>query len=66
LFDEPIPEIYEFVASGHFLITKEKVQKRPIEFYKKVRTILEQQENSPWIIERLENYIFNNNYKVKI
>jgi hypothetical protein len=27
---------------------------------------LEQQENSPWIIERLENYIFNNNYKVKI
>jgi hypothetical protein len=66
LFDEPEPEIYKFVAAGHFLITKEKIQTRPIDFYQKIKEILENQSDAPWIIERLENYIFDENFKIKI
>jgi hypothetical protein len=35
------------------------------EFYKKIVDFLLEDENSPWMFERLECYIFNNKYKIK-
>lgn len=66
LFDEPIPDIYEFMPGGHFGITKENVKLRSLEFYKKIIELLETEYIAPWIIERLECYIFNKKYKTKI
>ena len=66
LFNSPIPNSYEFIPGGHFTITKEHIHLRTIEFYKSVVSLLEDDINSPWIIERLECYIFNSLYKTKI
>ena len=66
LFDEPRPEIYEFMPGGHFGISKEHVCLRPFEFYSKIVSLLENDETAPWLIERLECYIFNPKYKIKI
>jgi hypothetical protein len=38
---------------------KEQILHRSLEFYKKVLILLENNELSPWVIERLEPYIFN-------
>ena len=65
LFNEPKPPVYEFIPGGHFIISKEQVHVRPKEFYKKIVDLLEQEEIAPWLVERLECYIFNNNYKIK-
>ena len=65
LFDEPRPNMYEFMPGGHFGITKEHVHLRSREFYGKIVQLLEESETAPWLIERLECYIFNPNYKVK-
>lgn len=64
-FQNP-PSIYEFIPGGHFVITKEQVKIRSKEFYKKIIDLLLIDENSPWMFERLECYIFNKNYKTKI
>lgn len=62
LFDMKFPyEIY-FTPAGHFCIAKETILLRPKRFYKKILKILETDTASPWIIERLEPYIFNNTY----
>ena len=61
---EPLDE-YEFIPGGHFGITKEAVRKRSREFYKKIIDILEFDVHAPWVIERLECYIFNENFKSK-
>jgi hypothetical protein len=66
LFDHPTPNIYEFIPGGHFGINKETVKVRSIEFYNKIVNLLESEYISPWIIERLECYIFDKNYKSKI
>ena len=65
LFDEPKPNIYEFMPGGHFAITKQQIHTRPKEFYKKIVDLLEQEQIAPWLVERLECYIFNNKYKIK-
>jgi hypothetical protein len=65
LFDEPKPNMYEFMPGGHFLISKEQVLLRPREFYKKIVDLLTSEEVAPWLIERLECYIFNEKYKIK-
>lgn len=57
------PTKYEFIPGGHFGITKEHAQLRTKEFYKKVVDLLLTEEVAPWIIERLECYIFNPTYK---
>lgn len=57
------PEQYEFMPGGHFAITKEHARLRPLEFYKKVVDFLLEDEVAPWIVERLECYIFNPKYK---
>lgn len=57
------PTRYEFMPGGHFGITKDHAQLRPREFYKQVVDLLLKEEVAPWIIERLECYIFNPTYK---
>lgn len=52
-------------GSRHFAITKERLMMRSRDFYKKIVDILLEDQNAPWMIERLECYIFNKNYKAK-
>lgn len=59
------PPMYEFIPGGHFVITKEQVRMRSKEFYKKIVDLLIEDDNSPWMFERLECYIFNKDYKSK-
>lgn len=66
LFIRPCPNIFRFTPAGHFCITKEQVKKRPIKFYEKIVNILEKDYDSPWVIERLEPYIFDLNYQIKL
>ena len=63
LFTDEKPTEYEFIPGGHFGITKEHTQLRSKEFYKKVCDFLLEDESAPWMIERLECYIFNPNIK---
>lgn len=65
LFDEPKPQMYEFIPGGHFGITKNQILIRSKKFYQEILRLLETQVDAPWMIERLECYIFNNNYKTK-
>ena len=62
-FDCEMPKEYEFMPGGHFGITREHAQLRSKEFYKKIVDFLFEEPVSPWIIERLECYIFNPNIK---
>jgi len=66
LFDHPKPNMYEFIPGGHFGATKEHLQLRSKEFYKKIIDLLEEDVNNPWVIERLECYIFNPKFKTKL
>jgi hypothetical protein len=59
----PPPAEYEFMPGGHFAITKEHARLRSKEFYKDVADFLQEEEVAPWIVERLECYIFNPNIK---
>jgi hypothetical protein len=59
LFTLEKPKEYEFMPGGHFGITKEHVQLRSKSFYKQIIDLLLQDTTAPWIIERLECYIFN-------
>ena len=63
LFKDEKPIEYEFMPGGHFAITKEHVRLRSKEFYKRVCDLLLEDDNAPWMIERLECYIFNPTYK---
>lgn len=62
-FDSPAPKTYEFMPGGHFAITRDHAKLRSKEFYKKVVDLLLELEVAPWIVERLECYIFNPNIK---
>ncbi len=62
-FNQAPPTEYEFMPGGHFGITKEHAQLRSKEFYKHVVDFLIEEPVAPWIIERLECYIFNPNIK---
>jgi hypothetical protein len=69
IFTNEIPDgvgRYEFMPGGHFGITKEHVHLRSREVYKQVVEFLEEDETAPWMIERLECYIFNPKYKTKL
>lgn len=66
LFNEPVPNRYEFMPGGHFGITKEHAHTRSKKFYKKILELLETEDSAPWMIERLECYIFNPKYKTKL
>ena len=66
LFDHPRPENVEYTPGGHFGISKEQIKMRSILFYQKILDYLENEYLSPWIIERLEPYIFHSSIKSKI
>ena len=69
LFSEPNPELcsrYEFIPGGHFGITKEHAQLRSCKLYEEITRYLISEPVAPWIIERLECYIFNPKYKTKL
>lgn len=57
------PNRYEFMPGGHFGITNEQARKRSKDFYKIIVDMLENDYDSPWNIERLECYMFNEKYK---
>lgn len=63
LFISEKPSEYEFMPGGHFVISKEHAQLRSKSFYKTIIDLLLQDINAPWMIERLECYIFNPNFK---
>jgi hypothetical protein len=65
LFQETPPTEYEFIPGGHFGISKEHARFRSREFYKKIVDFLIEKDLAPWIIERLECYIFNPKYNDK-
>lgn len=58
-FESPAPDSYEFMPGGHFAITSDHAKLRSKEFYKKIVDFLTDLEIAPWIVERLECYIFN-------
>jgi hypothetical protein len=58
LFLGNCPEKIQFVPSGHFCVSKECILQNRKEFYEKILFLLENYEITPWIIERLEPYIF--------
>ena len=66
LFNDPFPGLINFTPTGHFCVSKEKVRKYPKSYYNKILKILEQNPLSPWIIERLEPYIFSDNINIKL
>ena len=66
LFEGDPPNNYEFIPGGHFGITNEHVKLRSKEFYQKIVDILIESEHTPWVIERLECYIFNTKFKTKL
>ena len=66
LFIGQAPSTYEFMPGGHFCITKEHARLRSREFYKQIIDLLSNDIDSPWVIERLECYIFNPKYKTKV
>jgi hypothetical protein len=58
-FIEKCPEYLEFVPSCHFIIHRDMIHVRSIEFYKNMMHILETNQKSPWALERYITYIFN-------
>lgn len=64
LFAEQIPDKILFTPAVHFCVTRDHVKLRPKKFYEKIVSILETHEIAPWVIERLEPYIFDQTYKI--
>jgi beta-1,4-mannosyl-glycoprotein beta-1,4-N-acetylglucosaminyltransferase len=64
LFNKDKPTVYEFIPGGHFCIKKEQILLRSRDFYKKIVDLLLNDPDAPWMIERLECYIFNPKYKI--
>lgn len=58
-FSSEKPKQYEFMPGGHFGITRDHARLRSKSFYKSIIDLLLQETRSPWIVERLECYIFN-------
>lgn len=65
LFDCSPPSEYEFIPGAHFIVTKKLIQSRPKTFYQKLLSLLEEEHNMPWTLERLIIYIFDKNIKIK-
>jgi hypothetical protein len=59
IFENSPPSSIQFTPSGHFIISKNKIHEKPKSYYENILKILETNEESPWVIERLEPYIFN-------
>lgn len=56
--------LFTMVKAGHFVITKNGIQCKPLSFYEKIRDMLAKNiDVTPHEIERLEAYIFNPSIK---
>lgn len=66
LFVDEIPDVLYFVPGGHFCVGKKTILSRPLYFYEKVLKILETNAESPYVFERLANYMFNKNYTIRL
>lgn len=55
----PPPSEYRFVAGAQFLVKKEHIKHRPIDFYKQLLERVRKNEICPWTMERLWAYIFS-------
>jgi hypothetical protein len=64
LFNIPFPEKINFTPGGHICLSRDKIRSLPKLYYTKILKILEENPLSPWIIERLEPYIFSDNIKI--
>lgn len=64
--DKNLNGFYEFILGGHFGITKNHVHLRSKKVYEQIVNFLEEDLNAPWMIERLECYIFNPKYTTKL
>jgi hypothetical protein len=62
-FVEPCPTYLDFASSCHFIVHRDIIQSRTVNFYEQVKNILETNHISPWALERYISYIFNPTYK---
>jgi hypothetical protein len=65
IFLVEIPELIYFTPAGHFCVKKEQIYRYPKKFYEKIKKILEENPQAPWIIERLLPYIFGDQISIK-
>jgi hypothetical protein len=61
IFGTPFPGIITFAPACNFIISKNLIHGRSLDFYLKLKLILEQVPLAPWIFERYFTYIFNLN-----
>lgn len=59
LFMTECPAKINFVPAGHFCASKETIHKKPVSFYTKLLDLFTVDSTLPWIIERLNPYIFS-------
>lgn len=59
--DTPVPDKFEFVAAGHFIVSRDNILSKPKQYYERIKSLLERYPEMPWIIERLEPEIFRTN-----
>lgn len=61
-FEQSCPTHLYFTPSCHFIIHKDAIHIRTLDFYKNLKNILETDYASPWAFERYTSYIFNSKY----
>jgi len=52
-------EQFPFGAGAQFIVSRERIRSRPLEFYVRMMDILKQNPDAPWIYERLWETVFN-------
>lgn len=57
--ESKFPGIIQFAPACNFIIHKNAILCKSLEFYKNIMNVLETVELSPWILERYFNYVFN-------
>lgn len=53
-----IPEKLDFIVGAQFTVSRERILKRPKEFYEKLYNLANTFPEAPWCLERLWIYIF--------
>ena len=71
LFDNKVPEFFVFSTGAQYIVHKESILHRPLEYYKTIVSVIRDKNNStssmanclvcPWTIERMWPYLFNKN-----
>lgn len=58
VFNCPMPEKFTFKRGCHFAVTKDVIVSRPYWWYEKLYQIIEHDEKSAWVYERIWNHLF--------